>query len=171
VAHLQLPDRLCKGPRDVPRAVVGHDPADADAHLAKPGHSAFEEGSGGVTPFVVENFNVGQTTRVVDAHMGELPSDAARPVDASVVARDPVAYPSDPAQLFDVQVAGPRGLAIGIDWLVAVVRGNAVERVRSAQELSPPSGASAVAVVRSALPLGAIAGARRPGPRDRPAAE
>src|SRR5262245_14060872 len=82
--------------------VVGHDLADADALAGKPGFRTAEECRGGDPALVAEHLDVGQTGRVVDGDVHELPADAPDPSGA--VAVDAVPRAANPPELLDVQV-------------------------------------------------------------------
>src|SRR6516164_9684068 len=92
-------------PREIARAVVGHNTLDLDPQTCVIGHRRFEEGNGAGRPLVAHDPAEGDTRCVVDADMDELPADAEMAVDhAGLSSRDPMAYRADPAELLDIDV-------------------------------------------------------------------
>src|ERR671911_801641 len=97
--------------RAVGRAVVGHQPLDADAVAAVELDRPLEKRDRGAGLLVSEDLDVGQAGRVVDADVYELPAlRGAAPACATVgvlaiaPAADAVPYAGDDPELFDVDV-------------------------------------------------------------------
>jgi hypothetical protein len=95
----------------VARAVIGHQPLDADAVRGEPRHGALQERGDRLFALVVEHLDVGQAGAVIDADVDELPADSARARRA--IAVDAMAGAADAPKLLDVDVdqfAGHRTL-------------------------------------------------------------
>ena len=94
-------------PREIARAVVGHNALDLDPQTCLIGHHRFEEGNGTGLPLVAHDQANGDTGCVVDADMNELSADAEMAVDhAGLSSRNAMAHRADPAKLLDIHMDG-----------------------------------------------------------------
>ena len=92
-------------PREIARAVVGHNALDLDPQTCVIGHRRFEEGNGTGLPLVAHDQAEGDTGCIVDADMDELPADPEMAVDhAGLSSRDPMAHRADPTELLDIDM-------------------------------------------------------------------
>src|SRR6266849_7855764 len=88
-------------------AVVGHQPLDPDPEGGEVGNRAAQKADRGQGLLIVEDFNVDEPGRVVDADVDVFPAEVIRPpmvAAAGDAAGDAVARPSDPAELLDIDV-------------------------------------------------------------------
>jgi hypothetical protein len=85
-----------EGVRAVGVAIVTHDPLHGHAGPAQPGDRPPQEPTGGPGMFIWQDLRIRQPRRVVDADVGILPADAARP--AAPIPRDPMPHPPESSQ-------------------------------------------------------------------------
>src|SRR6266478_3909682 len=89
----------------VSRAVIGHDPLDADALDCQPPERAIEKADRALLLFVRQDLAVGQARGVVDADVQRFPADAVMPVDrARPAPGDTVANALDAPKLLGVEM-------------------------------------------------------------------
>jgi hypothetical protein len=108
-------------------AVVGHDPAHADAVAGEPDHCPSEEARAAVAGLVVQDLDIGEPGMVVDADVDKLPADAI--VLAAPGPGDAMAGLVEAGELLDVemdQIAGS-GALVTAHRLLGRKRGQAVQ--------------------------------------------
>ena len=64
-----------KAVRHVRRAVIGHDALDANPALCKPVNGAPEEADRGGRVLIVEDFDIGRPTEIIDADVNRFPPE------------------------------------------------------------------------------------------------
>src|SRR6266508_3253519 len=90
---------------EVAGAVVGHDAFDTHASLGEPGDCAFHEPGTRRAFFVVEDLDVDRPAVVINGDVDAVPAVPAIRVGAGrCTASDAVAWPTESAQLLDVEV-------------------------------------------------------------------
>ncbi len=131
MAHASAATKPGEPGRDIARAIVRQDSADADAVAAKPRPGAPQKLRGGHPALIGQHFDVGQTGGVVHGHVDVLPADPAHPAPA--IPADAMAHAPNAPQLLDVemqQAAGPRPL-------IALHRDRGLELPQAPQALAP----------------------------------
>src|SRR5690606_33938607 len=91
MAKAGLGEQRLEGVTAIGRAVVAHDPLDADAVRLEEGQGPAEEGAGALLLIVGQKLGVGEPRGVVDSDVQALPADAAALVHAGMVAGNAVA--------------------------------------------------------------------------------
>src|SRR5512143_1425553 len=105
VLELELLASSAEVPREIERAVIGHDAPDLYAQACVIGHRCLEEGNGAGFPLVFHDLAEGDASCVVDTDMDKLPPNAEVTVDhAGLSSRDPMAHRADPPQLLDIDM-------------------------------------------------------------------
>src|SRR5258708_34661361 len=102
MAHAQRATGGPKAPGPIGRAVVGQDPAHADAVGPKPAQRAPQKAASGRLSFVGEQLHVGDARVIVDGDVQVFPAGAAEPVEA--LPRHAVPQTANPAQLLGIEV-------------------------------------------------------------------
>src|SRR5262245_52193295 len=175
----------------VARAVVRHEPPDADAMAPKPGEGAPEKAHARDPVLIGQDLDVGQPGGIIDGHVHELPADA--PHATAAVASDAMPRGGDPPEFLDGEVEESARPTVLVPY-----DGRRRRQVAQARQTQPPQiagdggraesqgagdlGARPLlptqpldelaqlgrrppgAVVRPTGPIGQ--GLRRPGPRD-----
>jgi hypothetical protein len=111
MAHARTATEAGEPRRDIARAIVAQDAADADAVAAEPRPGAPEKLRRRGAILLRQHLDVGQPRGVVHRHVDVLPADAAHPTPT--IPADAMAHPPNAAELLDVevdQITGPRPL-------------------------------------------------------------
>src|SRR5271154_3126492 len=110
-------------------AVVGHDALNPDAEASKEAQGVEQEMQARAALFVGQDLRVGETGMIVDRQMHIFPADSAGLAPAGPIAGDPMADPTELAQLFDVDVEdlARGGPFVATDWLGRLERRQAIE--------------------------------------------
>ena len=102
MAKAQLLAKTLESVGEITGAVIGQDLFHPDAPLLEPEDGSAEKSHGRVFTLVREDFDIGQSRSIVDAHMDKLPSHS--PSSAPFISGDAMPHASNLAQFFDVQV-------------------------------------------------------------------
>ena len=102
LSDVEVAAGVLEGVGDVATAVVGHDPLGPDAVAPEPAKRPTQERHGGLSAFVGQHFDVGESTVVIDADVSELPASTA--VAALTIAGDAMSNPAEAPEFLGVEV-------------------------------------------------------------------